>query len=148
MLFVDSGFTLDGYFSDFNRNWSFGPPSANTVRVYDVLYRATEAGIAAARPGVLAVDVWGAMTRVLEKAGQSARLAGRLGHGVGLQLTELPSLRDGDTTQLVPGMVITIEPGFVYDSSIMLHEEVVVVTEGEAQLLTERAPADLPVIDV
>lgn len=72
---------------------------------------------------------------------------GRLGHGLGLQLTEPPSNMPGDETVLEPGMVITIEPGMEYDAGKMIvHEENVVITTDGAQLLTRRAPREMPMI--
>jgi Xaa-Pro aminopeptidase len=72
---------------------------------------------------------------------------GRMGHGLGMRLTEWPSLMPGDGTVLEPGMVITLEPGFAFAPGRMLvHEEDIVIRERGAELLTPRAPRDLPVI--
>jgi Xaa-Pro dipeptidase len=70
---------------------------------------------------------------------------GRLGHGLGLQLTEPPSHMPGDGTVIEEGMVLTIEPGIEYAPARMIvHEENVVVTGDGAALLTRRAPRELP----
>ncbi|MEM7343246.1 MAG: M24 family metallopeptidase, partial [Chloroflexota bacterium] len=72
---------------------------------------------------------------------------GRLGHGLGMQLTEQPSLTPTDNTLLQPGMVITIEPGMTFaPNKQMVHEENIVITEEGAQLLTRRANTDIPII--
>jgi Xaa-Pro dipeptidase len=87
------------------------------------------------------------MTKVLEDAGMRGNNVGRLGHGLGLQLTEPPSNMPGDDTVLEPGMVITIEPGMEYAADRMIvHEENVVITADGAQLLTRRAPREMPII--
>jgi Xaa-Pro aminopeptidase len=147
ILIIDTGTTFDGYFCDFDRNFAFGPPSDAARRAHDVVYQATEAGIAAARPGATTSDLWRAMTAVLEAGGSAGTNVGRLGHGLGLQLTEWPSNRPGDDTPLVPGMVLTIEPGMVFaPGKMMVHEENIAVTEDGCELLTRRAPPEMPVI--
>ena len=147
VLIVDTGSTYDGYYCDFNRNWAFRRASAATKRAYDVVWKATEAAIQIARPGVTASALWRAQHEVLSREGQ-ANLGGRMGHGIGLHLTEPPSHRPGDETELTSGMVITLEPGLLYgDGAMMLHEENLVITEDGAELLTRRAPKEIPVID-
>jgi len=80
--------------------------------------------------------------------GFEAGNVGRLGHGLGMQLTEWPSHTADDDTVLAPGMVLTIEPGLgIAPGRTMVHEEDIVVREHGAELLTRRAPPELPVID-
>ena len=147
VLIIDTGTTFDGYFCDFDRNFAFGTPDDAVRRAYDVVYRATDAGIAAARPGATTSDLFHAMMRVLEPGGSTGNSVGRLGHGLGLQLTEGPSNRPGDDTVLEPGMVLTIEPGMEFaPGRMMVHEEDIVITDAGCDLLTLRAPAEMPVI--
>ena len=147
ILFMDTGSTYDGYFCDFDRNFAIGKISDEAMKVHDLLWKATETGIAASVPGMTTEDVWFAMNRVIEEGGVKGNNAGRLGHGVGLQLTEPPSHRPGDKTKLVPNMVITIEPGLEYlPGKMLVHEENIVVTEDGPKLLTIRAPREMPVI--
>ncbi|PQM55030.1 MAG: peptidase M24 [Rhodobacteraceae bacterium] len=147
ILFMDTGSTYDGYFCDFDRNFAIGKISDEAMKVHDLLWTATESGIAASVPGMTTEDVWFAMNRVIEEGGVKGNNAGRLGHGVGLQLTEPPSHRPGDKTKLVPNMVITIEPGLEYlPGKMLVHEENIVVTEDGPKLLTIRAPREMPII--
>ena len=140
ILIIDTGTTFNGYFCDFDRNFAFGPPSDAARRAFDTVYQATDAGIAAARPGATSTDLWRAMTTVLEAGGALANNVGRLGHGLGMQLTEWPSNKPGDDTELVPGMVMTIEPGMEFaPDRMMVHEENVVITEDGCELLSKRA---------
>lgn len=151
VLIIDTGSTVDGYFCDFDRNFAFGRPSDEARSAHRLVYEATEAGIAALRPGVTASDVWHAMAKHLGKEGVEEADVGRMGHGLGLQLTEPPSIHPEDRTVLEAGMVITIEPGIAYRTAagsrrVMVHEENLVITDSGVELLTRRAPADMPVI--
>ena len=88
------------------------------------------------------------MWRVLENGGATGNEIGRMGHGLGAQLTEWPSLSARDETRLEAGMVITLEPGMTYaDNTMMVHEENLVITADGAELLSRRAPDELPIID-
>ncbi len=148
VLFIDLGVIWDGYFCDFDRNFGFGHVSDTTLRAHDAVWEATEAGIAAARPGLTMAGLYVAMMDILRNHGASDLNVGRMGHGLGLQLTEPPSLMPGDDTVLQPGMVITIEPGLEFEPGKMIvHEENVVITETGCRLLTRRASRRLPIID-
>ena len=68
-----------------------------------------------------------------------------MGHGLGAQLTEWPSLKAGDDTPLQAGMVITLEPGMNYaGGKLMVHEENILITDAGAELLSKRAAPELP----
>lgn len=147
ILFIDLGATYDGYSCDFDRNFAFGEPSDAVKHAHDAIWLATEAGIAAARPGATSTDLWRAMAAVLVEAGSQGLNVGRMGHGLGMQLTEPPSNMPGDETTLVPGMVMTIEPGMAFAPGKMLvHEENVVIRDDGCELLTWRAAREMPVI--
>ncbi|MDJ0825272.1 MAG: Xaa-Pro peptidase family protein [Rhodobacter sp.] len=144
VLMLDTGAVRAGYFCDFDRNYAIGTAGDAAWRAYETLYRATEAGLAAVRPGAVAEEVFQAMQAVIGQDGE----AGRLGHGLGLSLTEWPSLMAGDRTVLREGMVLTLEPGMqVAPGALMVHEEIVVVRDGGAELLTRRAPPEVPVLE-
>lgn len=73
--------------------------------------------------------------------------AGRLGHGLGMQLTEWPSLIPADHTVLEENMVLTLEPGIATrDGRIMVHEENIAITNTGCRFLSPRADRDLPEI--
>ncbi|NQW09199.1 MAG: aminopeptidase P family protein [Alphaproteobacteria bacterium] len=147
VLIMDLGATWDGYFCDFDRNFAFGSATDAARHAYETVWRAVSVGIEAVRPGATAAELWGAMAAVLDLDEAGGMDVGRLGHGLGLQLTEPPSNRPDDATLLMPGMVMTIEPGLEYAPGKMLVlEENVVVTEDGCELLTRRAPEVMPVI--
>ncbi len=145
VLMLDTGATFDGYFCDFDRNYSIGAASGPVRRAHEALRGATDAGLEAARPGATCEDVFVAMRNRVLDAGFTAGSLGRMGHGVGMQLTEPPSHRIGDATVLRPGMVLSLEPELVISPGRgMVGEEDVVVREDGAELLSRRAPAALP----
>jgi Xaa-Pro aminopeptidase len=147
ILMLDTGSVFDGYFCDFDRNYAFGQVSDSVRKAYDVLYQATEAGLRAAHPGVTCSDIFSSMWRMIETYNPSVNGVGRLGHGLGMQLTEWPSLTHFDKTVLQPGMVLTLEPGLsIAPDKMMVHEENIVIREDGPELLTRRAPAELPII--
>jgi Xaa-Pro dipeptidase len=147
VLIIDTGTVFGGYFCDFNRNWAIGTADDAVRRAYDAVWRATEIGIDAARPGVRACEVWRAIADELTGAGSAGNNVGRLGHGLGLQLTEPPSNHPDDDTVLEVGTVLTIEPGMEFAPGLMMvHEEDIVIRDGGAELLTTRAEPHLPVV--
>ena len=147
ILIIDTGTTFDGYYCDFDRNFAFGEPGDDAKRAHEVVWRATQAGIDAARPGATTTDLWRAMAAVLEEAGSLGNNVGRMGHGLGMQLTEWPSNKPGDNTELVPGMVMTIEPGMEFaPGRMMVHEENIAITQDGCELLTIRAAPEMPAV--
>lgn len=147
IFLIDTGSRYDGYFCDFDRNYSIGPAPDAAKRVHELLWLATEAGIAAARPGATAADVFDAQAKVLTDGGVDLGNVGRFGHGLGRVLTEPPSNKPGDDTVLRPGVVLTIEPSAMYGrGKLLVHEENLVVTEDKPILLSRRAPREIPEI--
>jgi Xaa-Pro aminopeptidase len=147
VLIIDTGATYDGYFCDFDRNFAFGEPSKAAKLAYDIVFQATDAGFQAARPGATTTDLWAAMAAVLRAGGSMGNDVGRMGHFLGMQLTEGPSITPTDMTRLEPGMVLTLEPGMTTATGKqMVHEENIVITEHGAEYLSRRAPPGMPVI--
>ncbi|MFT2158635.1 M24 family metallopeptidase [Pseudomonas putida] len=129
----------------FDRNYAVGDLSDSAKRANEAVWNATQAGIEAARSGTRVSDLWSSMMTVLQAAGMKGNNVGRMGHGLGLQLTEPPSNSSTDEAVLEPGMVITIEPGMEYEKDCMIvHEENIYITpDGYAELLTPRAPKEM-----
>ncbi len=147
VLMMDTGCTWDGYFCDFDRNWAIGQATDEARLAYHVLWRATQAGIDAARPGNTCRDLFNAMSAVIAELDDSGGDIGRLGHGLGMQLTEQPSHAVFDETELKENMVLTIEPSLTYGRGhMMVHEENIVLGKASARLLTQRAAEELPII--
>lgn len=146
ILMLDTGAVKDGYFCDFDRNFAIGPASDTVRRAHAALWRVTEDALAALRPGMLARDVHHLLCGALKKRGATPA-TGRLGHGLGVTLTEWPSFTPLDETPLRAGMVLTLEPGCeTRDGRFMVHEENIVLREDGPELLSPRAPEELPEI--
>lgn len=145
VLMLDTGLVWDGYFSDFDRNWSVGSPSAAVKDAHKRLIEASDAAFDAARPGMTAADLFRIMDAIVCDEGADTG-AGRLGHGLGMSLTEWPSLIAADDTVLKAGMVLTLEPGIAVGDKILVHEENIVITETGARMISSRMSPEIFVI--
>ncbi|MDA7809678.1 Xaa-Pro peptidase family protein [bacterium] len=151
VLIIDTGTVWQGYFCDFDRNWCFGDCSDETKSAYTTVYQATNAGFEAAKPGNTTSDLYRAMWPIMHAGGALGNDVGRLGHGLGSDLTEWPSNTATDDTVLEVGMIMTLEPGMSYLNKSgqvkqMVHEENIVITEEGAQWLSIRAAEELPLL--
>ena len=146
ILMLDTGAVRDGYFCDFDRNYSIGPANDTAKHMHRTLWHATEHALQTLRPGMRASDAHRVMADVITSEG-FAPAQGRLGHGLGVTLTEWPSFTPQDQTVLRDGMVLTLEPGIFSAGGVgMVHEENILLTQRGPELLSPRAPKDLPEI--
>ena len=111
VILIDTGCRVRGYTSDVTRTVSFGSPSDELRKVYDIVERAQSAGIAALKAGAIPEEVDAAARRVIEQAGYGQFFTHRLGHGLGMDGHESPYLVHGNRTPLVEGNTVTVEPG-------------------------------------
>jgi len=147
LLIFDTGSTFDGYFSDFDRNFAFTTSTQGARDAYSAVWEATEAALAILRPGVTTSEVFTAMNDVLKANGSLGNDVGRMGHGLGMQVTEWPSHTASDDTVIQENMVLTLEPGLLWEpGKVMVHEENLVVRANGPELLSRRATPELPVI--
>jgi Xaa-Pro aminopeptidase len=108
---TDLGARIHGYHSDMTRTVSFGPPDPAMREVYGVVAAAHAAGVDAVSAGTPIAGVDRAARSVIEAAGHGGRFPHGLGHGVGLEIHEAPTLRWDAEGTLEAGAVVTIEPG-------------------------------------
>lgn len=108
---MDFGCVVEGYHSDMTRTTAFGDPGQELREVYDAVARAQRAGIEAVRAGTTGTDADAAARDVIEGAGYGERFGHSLGHGVGLEIHEGPTLRRGSDDVLPENAVVTVEPG-------------------------------------
>lgn len=146
VLMLDTGLVVDGYFCDFDRNFAIGLATDATQTANGKLIDAVNAAMAIAKPGATAAQLFHAMDDIVT-GGAGGSDTGRLGHGLGMQLTEWPSLIPADDTVLAKGMVLTLEPGIdVGGGKMLVHEENIVVTTEGATFLSDPAPREMRVL--
>ncbi len=139
LLLLDYGCTVDGYHSDMSRTiWLAGEPDPESERMHQAVLESQEAGIAAIRPGVTGHDVDEACRAVLRRYDYEDQFVHSTGHGVGLEIHEGPRLALNSDDVLVPGNVVTVEPGvYVPGFGGVRIEDMVVVTEDGHRVLTQ-----------
>ena len=140
LVVIDVGGLVDGYRSDMTRTFVIGGTDAadeTAVEIHRLVTEAQAAGVATVRPGIEAREVDEACRAIIRDAGHGDHFGHGTGHGVGLDIHELPSVHATDTAILQPGHVLTVEPG-VYLPGIggVRVEDLVVVTESGCRPLT------------
>jgi Xaa-Pro aminopeptidase len=143
LVVLDQGAILRGYCSDMTRTVFVGRATRRIRLLYQAVQEALEIGKAAARPGAKCSDVDAAARSVLRRKGLARYFTHSTGHGLGLEIHESPRIGKGDDTVLVPGMIITVEPGVYIEGlgGIRIEDDVVVTARGAEHLTT--APRDL-----
>jgi Xaa-Pro aminopeptidase len=136
-LTLDFGVILNGYCSDMTRTVFLGRPTQRERITYDAVREAQQAAVAAVKPGVSCGEVDDAARSVLRKAGLAEYFTHSTGHGVGLEIHEGPRIAADQSQSLLPGMVVTIEPGIYIAGEFGVRiEDMVAVTRQGGQVLT------------
>jgi Xaa-Pro aminopeptidase len=112
---MDFGCVVTGYHSDMTRTVGFGEVASRLVDIYEIVRRAQEAGVRAVRAGVTGGGVDEVTRDIIGEAGYADAYRHGVGHGVGLEVHEGPSLRSGSGDVLPEGSVVTVEPGIYLD---------------------------------
>jgi Xaa-Pro dipeptidase len=129
----------DGMCYDFGRTVSFGQPSDEFQRVYDLVMASQRAGIEAMRAGeVTCAEVDAAARKVIEDGGFGPEFRHRLGHGIGYDVHEAPFLTKTDHTPVEEGMLFTVEPSIIQFNTFSSRvEDIVVARPGGGEPLTK-----------
>ncbi|HEV3041404.1 MAG TPA: Xaa-Pro peptidase family protein [Candidatus Angelobacter sp.] len=149
ILLIDGGCTAEGYESDISRTFVLGKPSEQNKdkmkKVFDIVHRAQQAALAAARPGVQCQDVDAAARKVITDAGYGPdykHFTHRVGHGIGMDGHEWPYLVRGNTQRLAANMTFSDEPGIYIRGEFGVRlEDDMYITEKGAELFTPQSPS-------
>jgi Xaa-Pro aminopeptidase len=138
VVVIDWGAQLDGYRSDCTRTVAVGDPGGEAREIYELVLEAQLAGVRAVAAGRGTREVDGAAREVIEAGGHGPEFGHGLGHGVGLDIHEAPTLsRRAPNQQLEAGNVVTIEPGIYLPARFGVRiEDLVVVANGGSETLT------------
>ena len=151
LIWVDGGAYYRGYVCDFIRSAVIGEPSDDQAWWYTAALESNRAALRRVGPGVESRELFGAALAWLEEHDMGhAWGLDVLGHGVGLEIHELPSLTKDSTEQLQPGHVVTIEPSLSPPAHTHGHyivEEVVAVTGEGQNLLTSALGPELAIVE-
>lgn len=137
LLLIDMGSSLEGYCSDMTRVSYAGVAPKRVRDLYRAVFEANLAGIDAVRPGIAAGKVDAAARNVLKAHQLDRAFVHATGHGLGLEIHEMPRIGKTEKTQLQAGMAITIEPGAYIDGFGGVRiEDTVLVTATGCEVLT------------
>lgn len=143
LVWLDGGPRYLEYWSDITRTYSVGTPRAEHAELYAASRAATYAVGEAIRPGTTTEDLFDVVARAFREAGLEVGSATRIGHGLGLQLTEPPSVLPTSPVVLEPGMVLAIEPGIARPGGYFNVEENFLVTDQGAELLSSPSAPEI-----
>jgi Xaa-Pro dipeptidase len=145
-VLFDLGVVLDGYCSDITRTVVFGEANEKQKDIYETVLKAQLAAIDTCKPGIEIGNVDKAARTVIEQAGYGEYFTHRVGHGLGIDVHEYPSMNSTNTMPLQTGMVFTIEPG-IYVPTIggVRIEDDVFITKDGVEILT-KYPKELQII--
>lgn len=143
LVVVDLGARVGGYCSDLTRTFGVGPVGERARGMHAAVLAANGAGLAAVREGVTGAEADAAARSVLDDRGLGEAFGHGLGHGVGLEVHEAPTLGRLSEAQLPSGAVVTVEPGVYVPGVGGVRIEDLVVVEPDGCRPLSRAPKDL-----
>ena len=136
LVVMDQGAILRGYCSDMTRTVFLGRPSDRVRRMYHAVLDAQQAAKSVIKAGVTAGEVDAAARQVLKREKLAQYFTHSTGHGLGMEVHEMPRLAAGESVVLEAGMVVTVEPGVYIEGlgGIRIEDDVVVTTNGAEEL--------------
>lgn len=141
LVVIDFGVRFKGYCCDLTRTYSPVKWESRSREIYRVVLAAQGAALAAVGPGAKACEVDAAARAVIEHEGYGKSFGHGTGHGVGLEIHELPTISPKSGDVLRAGMVFTVEPGiYLEDFGGVRIEDMVLVTEKGKEILSRRVP--------
>jgi Xaa-Pro aminopeptidase len=139
-VLIDFGARLNGYCSDITRCFAVGSPTSFYKKAYQAVRHAHDAAIKMVKPGVKIKSVDAAARKVIDDYGLPVYGHGT-GHGLGIEIHENPFLNQQNKQKLLPGQVLTIEPGVYIPAKIGIRiEDDILVTKTGHEILTRSCP--------
>jgi Xaa-Pro aminopeptidase len=137
LVVIDAGCTIGGYASDYTRTFATGPLDGEATEVYETVLAAQQRALDGIRAGISGVEADALARGVIEDSPFAGTMGHGLGHGLGLDVHEAPRLSSESDDTLVPGNVVTVEPGIYLEGRFGVRiEDDVVVTEDGVENLT------------
>jgi Xaa-Pro aminopeptidase len=145
-LLIDMGCIHKGYNSDLTRTIFIGELDKKIEEIYNIVFEAQLKSLKAVRPGLNTSELDNIARTIISDYGYEEEFGHGLGHGLGIEVHEMPAVKKNDNTKLKKNMVITIEPG-IYISGLggVRIEDMVLVTSGGCEILT-KCPKEIIVI--
>jgi len=144
-VLIDMGVDFEGYKSDVTRVFSRGCKRKEFLKIYDIVLKAQELGIAAVKPGIPVKQLDYRVRNYIKDKGYGRFFRHSLGHGVGLDVHESPDICAKNSTRLMPGMVFTIEPAIYLPGKFGIRiEDIVLVEENGCRLLSGNIKKMIP----
>lgn len=142
-LTLDFGAVYNGYCSDMTRTIVIGKPTDKMVEIYNVVLEAEERALKAMKPGARCIDMDAVARDYIKEKGYGEYFGHSLGHGVGREIHEAPSVGYKNESKLKAGMVVTDEPGiYVPNFGGVRIEDLVLITEDGCEAIS-KSPKNL-----
>ncbi|HEY4565752.1 MAG TPA: Xaa-Pro peptidase family protein [Savagea sp.] len=136
LVTLDFGALYNGYISDITRTVAVGEPSEQMKEVYEIVLAAQKRGVEQIRPGMKASEADQVVRDVIVEKGYGEAFGHSTGHGIGLEVHEMPALSSRNDTVLQCGMTVTVEPGIYLPGigGVRIEDDIVLTETGNRRL--------------
>lgn len=137
-LLIDMGVIKDGYCSDTTRTFVIGEPTEKQKEIYNIVLQSNQAGIQAVQADVPLKTFDIAARNVIANEGYNEYFNNRVGHGLGIEVHEEPSIHSNNEKIAKAGLVFTIEPGIYIPGygGVRIEDTIYINEHGETEVLT------------